>query len=220
MGCPFEGLPLREHALSGWALLRRGAATRWPVEQQGSRGPVLRDQRIPCHVGIASTFAASLPAYTLEIRHRSPRCCAELGCSRGTTARAGQTSAGAGKQTIRRCVGRRELEPGSAGTLGGGFRGEEPDPQPIAPAISRSARPIQAARRARQEALLRPSEAPLARPKEKKAVAAPPLESIPVETSTSQCPPLSGPTRRNIPACFSLLRACHSRTWPRQPLRL
>jgi hypothetical protein len=41
-----------------------------------------------------------------------------------------------------------------------------------------------------------------------------------VETSTSQCPPLSGPTRRNIPDCFSLLRACHSRTWPRQPLRL
>ncbi len=179
MGCPFEGLPLREHALSGWALLRRGAATRWPVEQQGSRRPVLRDQRIPCHVGIARTFSATLPAYTLEIRHRSPRYCTDFGCSRGTTARVGQTSGGAGKQTLRRYVGRRELEPGSAGTVRGGVRGEESDPQPIALAISRSARPIQAARGARQEALLRPAEAPIERPKEKKAVASPSLESAP-----------------------------------------
>jgi hypothetical protein len=84
----------------------------------------------------------------------------------------GQPSGGTGEQTLRRCVGRCELEPGSAGAVRDGHRGEEPDAQPIAPAISRSSRRIQTACGARQEALLCPSEAQFGCPKEKEAVAA------------------------------------------------
>ena len=145
MECPFEGLPLRQPALSGWAFLRRSAAKRRPMEQPGSRGVVLRKQRVPCPPGIARTCSATLPPYTLEIRYRSPRRCADFSCERRITARVGQTSAGTGQQTLRRCVDRGGLEPGSAGALGGGVRGKPSDPQPIAPSISRSTRSIQAA---------------------------------------------------------------------------
>lgn len=73
----------------------------------------------------------------------------------------GQASARTGEQTPWRRVDRREFEPGSAGAVGSGLRGEESGAQPVASAISGGTRPIQAASSTRQKALLHPGEAPL-----------------------------------------------------------
>jgi hypothetical protein len=149
MGCLFEGLPLREHTLSGRTLLRGRAPTRGSMEQQSSRGVVLRTQRVSCDARVACTFSTSLSAHTVEIRDRSTRRCTDFRSSWGATARVGQTSGEPGEQTLRRLLGRRVFEPGLAGAIRGGFRREEPDAQPVAPAISRDTGCIEAARDAR-----------------------------------------------------------------------
>ncbi len=84
----------------------------------------------------------------------------------------GQASTGTGEQTLRRCMGHHEFEPGPAGSVRSSLRGEKSRPQPIAPAVSRSARVIQAPSRTRQAALLYSREAQPERPKEEKEVGA------------------------------------------------
>lgn len=136
----------------------------WPVDQQRSRGLVLRDQRVPCDAGIARTFSASLPAYTREIRYRNPG---------WDKLPAGPASKRFGDAWAAANSSLGLLVPSVVG-----FRGEEPDPQPIAPAISRSARPIQAAHVLDKKLYSIPAKRRSSAQK-KNAVAATPIESDP-----------------------------------------
>jgi hypothetical protein len=144
-GCLFEGVPLREFTLSRRTFLR-GRAPPWrPVEQQRSRGVVLRTQRVPCHARVACAFSTSLPAHAVTIRDRSPRRCTDFPGGRGATAIVGQFRQ-ARRADASAIPGSQDVRAGIAGAVRGGFRREEPEAQSIAPAISRDTRCIKAAR--------------------------------------------------------------------------